>query len=721
MDAARSIDGAKTPRSKRRLRPLRSRIGIQSKLLLILLVTSILSVATVGFIEFQSGTAELRSVVPKQLVRLRDSQERAIKMLFGELTNTLVGYSRGMTAANAVRAFSAGFAELADAQVTPEQWRSVENYYRTEFVNAAEQLTGESLDARTLLPDSPAETYLQVHYTAALKAHDDPKKFHDAGDGSGWSAANARFNEHFSEVLTRNDYPDLLLLDTHGNVVYSVNKGPDLGTNVLTGPYRGSNLGDAYRKAMGSNAAKFVWITDYQWYQPRVDGPTAWLAAPIGTRGAPEGVMALMLPSAKINRVMTADQHWDASGIGPTAETYLVGPDSLMRSDSRMFVQQPAEYRRKAVEAGTPVRVVDEAFRLGGTGLLQPVPGPGWRAAQQGRTGIVNSDQDYLGDPELQAYAPLEIPNSDLHWSILATRDYADAYSGLATFTRRVLLTSTVIIFVICVVAMLLARLFLRPIRRLEAATERIRSGDYHVAVPVKAHDEIGDLTRAFNEMSRSLQVKQQLLNEQRRENDRLLRSLMPETIMRRQREGQRTVAEEHGDVSVVYAEVLGIDEASAGTGPDDLVASVDRLIRQFDSAAEAVGVEPIRTMYTAYLASCGVAVPRLDNAQRAVEFALETQRIIDRFREQVGRPVRLWVCVSSGQVVGGLIGSARTVYDIWGDAVSIAYQVRAAMPEAGVYVTAAVHDTVRGNWRATPAGVVAGQQIWRLTKPTSR
>ena len=38
------------------------------------------------------------------------------------------------------------------------------------------------------------------------------------------------------------DFEDVLMLDTEGNVVYSAFKGVDLGTNLFDGPYRLSNL-----------------------------------------------------------------------------------------------------------------------------------------------------------------------------------------------------------------------------------------------------------------------------------------------------------------------------------------------------------------------------------------------------------------------------------------------------------------------------------------------
>ncbi|WP_260860311.1 cache domain-containing protein [Mycobacterium tilburgii] len=136
----------------------------------------------------------------------------------------------------------------------------------------------------------------------------------DTEDGSAWSAANVRFDFYLRGIVTRFDYRDALLLDDQGNAVYSVQKGPDLGTNIFTGPYREINLRDAYQKAMRSNDVDFVWITDFQQYQPALAAPTAWVVSPIGMNGKVEGVMALPLPISKINNIMTANKQWETRG-----------------------------------------------------------------------------------------------------------------------------------------------------------------------------------------------------------------------------------------------------------------------------------------------------------------------------------------------------------------------------------------------------------------------
>jgi class 3 adenylate cyclase len=444
------------------------------------------------------------------------------------------------------------------------------------------------------------------------------------------------------------------------------------------------------------------------------------LVSPVGTANAIEGVMALPLPISKINDIMTANKNWLAEGMGTTTETYLAGPDSLMRSNSRLFLEDPKEYQREAVASGTPLDVVQKAIQLGGTTLVQPVDTAGLRAAQRGETGTI-SDTDYMGNKELEAYSPLSVPDSDLHWSILATRDNSEAFAAISKFTRTIVIAVTAIILVICVAAMLLAQIFVQSIRRLQAGTERISAGDYDVAIPVTSRDEIGDLTAAFNEMSRNLQIKEELLSEQRKENDRLLLSLMPEPVLQRYREGEQTIAQEHQDVAVIFADVVGFDEISNDLPGDAFVEGVDALIRQFDSAAESFGVERIRTLHNGYLASCGLSVPRLDNVHRTVDFAIELQRIIERFSSQIGYDLALRAGITSGKVISGLVGRSAVVYDMWGAAVSLAYQMHSGSPQPGIYVTSQVYEVMQDLRHFAPAGtiVVAGseQQVWRLSE----
>ncbi|WP_395311508.1 adenylate/guanylate cyclase domain-containing protein [Mycobacterium sp. AMU20-3851] len=706
--------GADSPRRRRRTL---SRMSIQSKLLIMLLATSVLSALVVGFIGYQSGRSSLREAAFNRLDEVLTAQTRQLEAEFRYLRESLVVYTRGSTAIDAARAFTAGFDDLADATITPAQDKSIVDYYRQQYAEVTSEATGQEVDVRGMLPTSNAQKYLQAHYTAPHTDWDDAIKVDDAGDGSPWSSANARFNDFFRQIVNRFKFEDALLLDTRGNVVYSAYKAADLGTNILAGPFSGGDLTQAYRKSLETNVVDYVGVTDFSNYQPSA-APTAWLVSPVGAAGRIDGVLALQFPTSGVNRIMTMGGNWEAAGMGTTGETFLVGPDGLMRSNSRLFEENPAEFEKRAIEAGTPPDVARQSATSGGNILVQPVTDDATRRALQGQTGTVVED-DYLAREALQAYAPVDLPGLD--WAIIANIDSEEAFAPVASFTRNLVLSTAGIIFVVSIAAMLLARLFIRPIRRLEAGAEQISSGDYGVTVPVQSKDEFGDLTVAFNNMSRNLAIKEDLLNEQRQENNRMLLSLMPEQVVARYREGEETIAQDHQNVTVIYAGISGMDELAADLSADEGLELVNGLVRQFDAAAESLGVEKVRTLHNGYLASCGLSVPRLDNVRRTVDFAIEMQRIIDRFNGETGNRLRLRAGIDTGTVTSGLIGRSSLAYDMWGATVDLANSVQSGSPQPGVYVTSRVYDAMNDTRQFVPVEAVnvsgLTEPVWRLSE----
>ncbi|MDP9165698.1 MAG: adenylate/guanylate cyclase domain-containing protein [Actinomycetota bacterium] len=698
-----------------------AKVSIQSKLVVMMVVCTIVAATVVGIIGFQAGRNSLRDSVFSRLTEVRESQSRALQGQLTDLKNSMIVYTRGATTANALAAFTAGFAQLQNQPIDPAQSQSITDYYDNAFIKQVQHYSGDKLDAAQLLPTSNAQRYLQANYTAQRKNDDVALTIDDSHDGSAWSAANARYQDFFREIVDRFEFQDAMLLDTQGNMVYTAFKDVDLGTNILTGPYSGSKLRGAFEKALSSNALDYVGFTDFEIYQPAENVPTAWMVTPIVANGHAEGVLALQFPATKINRLMTFDKQWATAGLGVTGETYLAGPDQLMRSDSRLFLEDPQAYKRDVVREGTPPDVADEAIRLGGTTLVQPVSSEATQAAERGQSGTLITT-DYLGHETLQAYAPVVVPDSDIHWSIVAKLDTSEAFARESTFTRTMVLSTVGIIFVVCLAAVFLSQLFVRPIRRLETGARKISAGDYHVVIPVETRDEIGDLTKAFNEMSRSLTVKEELLTAQRKENDQLLALLMPEPVAERYRQGEEILAEEHQDVAVIFADVIGLDRLQAQLSSEQSLVIVDELERQFDAAADGLGIERIRSVRAGYLGSCGLNVPRLDNVRRTVDFALECQRIVERFNSETSSSLSLRAGVDTGTVSSGLSGRPSVVYDMWGAAVNIAYQVKSGSRQPGIDVTDRVYEVLRETMNFTTAGTVMvdgqDERIWRLVEP---
>lgn len=692
------------PSAAQHARRRRTGLSIQSSVLLMLLGVSLASNVLVGVIGYVNATDSLRDAAFERLVEVRDSRAREISRLFSTIESTVVVHSRGQSVVDATQAFTQAFDELGDTELTDEQTALLESYYSDVFGPRLSEATGSVASVESFVPNAPAARYLQVLYTAPHDSFDAAIAIDDAGDGSTWSAVHSEYHDYFRSMIQLLDYEDVLLLDAEGRVVYSAFKGVDLGTNVLSGPYRFSNLSAAYGSAMGSNLLGEVSFTDFEAYPPSLNLPAGWAVTPIGSGGELIGAMAIELPIERLSSVMTANGDWSQGGLGETGEAYLVGTDALMRSPSRLLQEDESAFVEAAQGAGIDSGTIELVLARETTLGVLPVRSAASEAALSGAEGTTIS-ANYLGRETLAAFGRVEV--DDLDWVVIAELDTSEAFAPVTEFTRNLIISSAVLALVVSVLSLLLARIFVQPLRRLSAAAQRIAAGETGVTVDAGSSDEMSSVSAAFNDMSRSLQVKAELLDQQQAESERLLRALMPEPVIRRYREGVQTIAEDHRDVSVMYADIVGFDDYSRSLDSEATLEALNELVRQFDEAATVIGVEHVRTATKGYLASCGLTVPRIDNARRIVEFALELQRILDRFSAQWGVALHLRAGLDLGSASSGLVGRAHMVYDLWGEAVNLAFRVQAERGESGIYLTERVASGVPANVPLVDVGVV--------------
>lgn len=693
-------------------------LSIQSILLIMLLLVSITSNVVVGILGYLNGNESLRTAAIEKVVEVRDSRAREIARLFDTIENSLLVNARGESVVEASQAFDAAFRELHDITLTPEERAELDAYFHDEFGPALSAAIGETVDVAPFIPEEPAAQYLALHYTTASDSFEDALEIDDAGDGSTWSRVHAQYHDYFARMTRLLDYQDTLLIDLDGNVVYSAYKGVDLGTNLMHGPYEVTNLAEAYRTAMAGQLLDSVTFTDFQTYRPSLDNPAAWAVSLISDHGTVTGAIAIEMPIDRIASVMTGNGSWSAGGLGASGETYLVGRDQLMRSPSRGLIENPDRWAERAASMGMSEATIAQAMISGDTLLLQPVRTEAVDQALLGGTGTTVAP-GYLGGQTIAAYAPLDV--HDLGWVVVAEVDADEAFAPVTSFTNNLIISSAIIVLVVSLLSLVIAQFLVRPLRRLRVAAERIAAGETDIEVDAGSTFELAAVATSFNDMSRSLQVKADLLEEQQKENDRLLLSLMPEPLAKRYREGARTIAQDHQEVCVMFADIVGFEEYGRSLDSEHALDALNDLVKAFDEAADRLGVERVRSTRQGYLASCGLTVPRVDAPRRIVEFALEMEAIVHRFGAQQGTTLQLRAGIDKGTVTSGLVGRQAVVYDLWGDAVNLAFRLQGEASVPGVFVSQAVADRVEDVVALQDAGLVQSdsgtQRVWRIDR----
>jgi adenylate cyclase len=154
---------------------------------------------------------------------------------------------------------------------------------------------------------------------------------------------------------------------------------------------------------------------------------------------------------------------------------------------------------------------------------------------------------------------------------------------------------------------------------------------------------------------------------------DTLLTNAIPRSIATRLRRGEERIAESYRETTVVFADIANFTPWAQRTDPARVVALLDDLFTRFDELATTHRVEKIKTIGDAYMAVAGAPEAREDHASAAVAFAQALLAAAADWRNRNDVPLELRAGAASGSVVGGIIGSQRMLFDLWGDTVNVA------------------------------------------------
>ncbi len=158
-----------------------------------------------------------------------------------------------------------------------------------------------------------------------------------------------------------------------------------------------------------------------------------------------------------------------------------------------------------------------------------------------------------------------------------------------------------------------------------------------------------------------------------RRLSDGLVDATLPRPIADRLKAGERTIADRHDAVSVLFADLVGFTPLTRRIDPAELAALLDRIFTRFDDLAAAEGVEKIKTIGDCYMAAAGVPAPCADHARRIARVALGLRDIVAEVSRETGHDLRVRIGLDTGAAVAGVLGRNKLLYDLWGDVVNTA------------------------------------------------
>jgi methyl-accepting chemotaxis protein len=458
----------------------------------------------VGSLAYSISREALEKASFNQLVSVRELKADQVDSFFRTIRDQVVALSANRMVIDAMRSFNDGFSSGSMSDQT-EDTAVLRAFYSEEFMARARDAHAPVDSAVDLWPADPRSQRLQHHYLAANPFPIGEKYQLDRSpDSSRYADVHANYHPFLRDFSKRFGFYDLLLVDVKsGYIVYSVEKEIDFATSLVDGPYRDSNIAEVFSEARLSNNANFVRMVDFASYMPSYGAQASFLASPIFENNQITGVLIVQVPLDRLNHIMTSGEAWSDVGLGETGETYVVGPDFKMRTQSRFLVSYPETFFDEIEAAGIEPSTRDRMRSLGSAVGLLTVDTPGTRMALDGQGGTQIFD-DYRGQAVLSAYRKLALP--DVDWAIMSEMDQAEAFAEvrlLRNLTTAMLLATAIVAMGL---AWWIARNLVAPLRTLRDSANRLSAGDLEVNLSIDRGDEIGELATSFEQMRRNIQ-----------------------------------------------------------------------------------------------------------------------------------------------------------------------------------------------------------------------
>ena len=402
---------------------------IAQKLPLALVGSALLVSAGVGIASYLIGSATVDELSRRQIQTIATQTAAELNGYFEDIAKDLTITAAAESTQTALRDLNINWGQFLTGSLATDPVAALQTAY---IANNPDQANRELLDTST------------------------------ADKKNNYDFTHSKIHPAFRRQFTARGYADLMMLSPGGDLLYSVRKRDDFATNVADSP---TGLGRVYAQAAAMTEPGQVAFADFAPYAAAGGLPEAFMATPVfDNRQKLVGILAVAVSTAPVNAIMAKTE-----GLGETGESFVVGTDLLMRSDSRFSEADDA--------------------------LVTPFANPVVEAALAGEPARGLS-QDYRGMDMILTAQPLSFAGTN--WAVVTAVGAEEAYAPVTNMRNMIFMVGGALLAVAAVAGIFFARTVSRPITRLTGTMQALANGELSVEVEGgQRQDEIGAMARA--------------------------------------------------------------------------------------------------------------------------------------------------------------------------------------------------------------------------------
>jgi adenylate cyclase len=261
------------------------------------------------------------------------------------------------------------------------------------------------------------------------------------------------------------------------------------------------------------------------------------------------------------------------------------------------------------------------------------------------------------------------------------------------------------------------ALLCLRFLKVLNVNTELEQSHYFYALNSYKVYKELKkfDLALAFHEEAMLLKEQMtgketqvrlatfesarqlELLQKEREVTDSLLHKMLPASLVEKLKYSQTEIATFYEDVTIIFMDIVGFTQLSQLVSARELVKILGDIFSYCDDIADKHNIEKIKTIGDSYMAVGGATINNPLHHISCIQLALEICEYMKNYTlENVDFKVQVRFGIHSGSVIGGVIGSKRPSFDIWGESVNIASRLESRSEPNKINISGSLYEKVK-------------------------
>ena len=186
-----------------------------------------------------------------------------------------------------------------------------------------------------------------------------------------------------------------------------------------------------------------------------------------------------------------------------------------------------------------------------------------------------------------------------------------------------------------------------------------------------------------------------------------LLLNILPGTIVNRIRKGDIAIADSFPDATILFADLVDFTTLADKCSPARIVDLLNTLFSAFDTLAKKLKLEKIKTIGDAYMVAGGIPEERPGHAHAVADMALGMIDAVLETGRRFGETLEARIGIHSGEVVAGLIGQHRSIYDVWGDTVNTASRLESSGLPSRIQISETTYQRVKDTFHCELRGQV--------------